>query len=203
MEPVIKKTIVFVDGQSLFHATKEAFGYPYPNFDIKLLSDKICAAQHWSMRETRFYTGIPDLRDNVFWHTFWSNKLTSMGQIGINIYTRPLRYRNETIALPNGQIYTTLVGQEKGIDIRIALDVIRLAHEKQYDVCLILSQDQDLSEVADEVKRISIEQKRWIKIASAFPDSPTCSNRRGINGSDWIRIDKATYDSCIDPKDYR
>ena len=26
---------------------------------------------------------------------------------------------------------------------------------------------------------------------------------RGINGTDWIRIDRATYDACIDPNDYR
>ena len=46
-------------------------------------------------------------------------------------------------------------------------------------------------------------QDRWIKIASAFPVSPTCSNRRGINLTDWCPIDKASYDACIDPRDYR
>jgi hypothetical protein len=96
-----------------------------------------------------------------------------------------------------------LVGQEKGIDVRIALDVVRLARENCYDVALIFSQDQDLSEVADEVRAISIQQARWIKIACAFPVSPTAENRRGINGTDWIRIDRVTYDGCLDPNDYR
>jgi uncharacterized LabA/DUF88 family protein len=41
-----------------------------------------------------------------------------------------------------------LTGEEKGIDVRIALDVIAEAHRRAYDVALILSQDQDLSEVA-------------------------------------------------------
>ncbi len=68
---------------------------------------------------------------------------------------------------------------------------------------MIFSQDQDLTEVADEVRAISRDQNRWIKIASAFPVSPTFQNQRGINGTDWIHIDRATYDSCLDPNDYR
>ncbi|MBI2982021.1 MAG: NYN domain-containing protein [Deltaproteobacteria bacterium] len=90
-----------------------------------------------------------------------------------------------------------------GIDVRIALDVVRLAREGCYDVALLFSQDQDLSEVADEVRKISSTQKRWIKVVSAFPTSPTALNRRGINNTEWIRIDRATYDACLDPNDYR
>jgi hypothetical protein len=71
------------------------------------------------------------------------------------------------------------------------------------NVAVIFSQDQDLKEVADEIVRISKEQNRWIKIASAFPISPTYDNKRGINETDWIKIDKKTYDACIDPNNYR
>ena len=87
--------------------------------------------------------------------------------------------------------------------MRIALDVIRLAHRRDYDVALVMSQDQDLSEVADEIRRIAREQQRWIKIASAFPHSPASRNPRGINKTDWIRIDRALYDRCLDPRDCR
>jgi hypothetical protein len=95
------------------------------------------------------------------------------------------------------------VGQEKGVDIRLALDVVRLAHQRSYDVALVFSQDQDLSEVADEIRVIAKEQQRWIKIASAYPASPTSRNPRGINGTDWTRIDRPTYEACIDSRDYR
>jgi len=71
------------------------------------------------------------------------------------------------------------------------------------DVALIFSQDQDLSEVPDEVREISMQENRWIKVACAFPTSPTCANKRGINGTEWIRIDRATYDACLDTRDYR
>ena len=87
--------------------------------------------------------------------------------------------------------------------MRIALDVIALAHRREYDVALVMSQDQDLSEVAEEIRTIAREQRRWLKIASAFPQSPTSRNRRGINKTDWIRIDRAFYDQCLDRRDYR
>ena len=202
-EPAIKRTAVFIDGQNLYRSVKETFGYSYPNYDVKLLSEKICSAQGWSVNEFRFYTGVPDLQDDTFWHNFWNKKLVNMGQRGVKIFSRSLRYRNQTVRLPDGKSYTFLVGQEKGIDVRIAIDIIMLAHEKIYDVCLVFSQDQDLSEVADEVRRIAIEQGRWIKMASAFPVSPTSDKNRGINKTDWIRIDRKIYDSCIDPNDYR
>ena len=70
-------------------------------------------------------------------------------------------------------------------------------------MALVFSQDQDLSEVADEVRVIAKEQGRWIKMASAFPVSPTARNRRGINKTDWVSIDRAIYDACLDHRDYR
>jgi uncharacterized LabA/DUF88 family protein len=202
-EPTTKRAIVFFDGQNLFHGVREAFGYAYPNYDALALAKEICKSQGWTLVETRFYTGIPDLADNAAWHHFWSAKLAVMGRQRIKVFSRPRRYRNKEVKLPGGGTHTFLTGEEKGIDIRIALDVISLANHKAYDVGLIFSQDQDLSEVADEIRVIAEEQHRWIKIASAFPDSPTSRNRRGINKTDWVRISRATYDACLDSRDYR
>lgn len=204
IEPAIKRTFVFVGGQDLYRAAKEAFGYNYPNYDIKLLSEKICSAKGWTLNSIYFYTGMPDPQDDNFWHNFWSKKLSYMGRLGITIFSRPLRYHNKDFKCPFcSKTYTSLVGHEKGVDVRIALDVIRFAQEKMYDIALIFSQDQDLTEVAEEIRRISNEQQRWIKIVSAFPISPTSINKRGINKTDWIEIDRGLYDSCIDPNDYR
>ena len=126
-----------------------------------------------------------------------------MGTRGIRTFSRPLRYRNQTLVLADGTTMVTLVGQEKGVDVRIALDIVRFALEKKYDVALIFSQDQDLSEAVQDVKKIAQLQNRWLKVACAFPVSPTIPKTRGINGTEWIRIDRALYDACLDPNDYR
>ena len=203
-EPNLKNAIIFIDGQNLYRSAKDAFGYNYPNYNIKLLSEWVCSSHGWNLKEMYFYTGVPDPQDDPQWHNFWNKKLSYMGRIGIKLFSRSLRYHNQSSTCPAcKKIYTSLVGHEKGVDVRIALDIIRLAHEKAYDVAIIFRQDQDLTEVADEVRRISIEQNRWIKMASAFPASPTLKNYKGINKTEWIKIDKKTYDSCIDPNDYR
>jgi len=202
-EPRVKNTIAFLDGQNLFYAAKEAFGHQYPSYDALKLATAICQGQGWFLKHTCFYTGVPDASDNPFWSTFWTGKLAVMGRQGVQVFSRPLRYRNRSVRLPDGSTYTFLAAEEKGIDVRIALDVIRLCRSRAYDVALVFSQDQDLVEVAEEVRLIAREQQRWVKVASAFPASPTSRNRRGINKTDWVRIDRTVYDSCLDHRDYR
>lgn len=201
-EPSIKRTVAFFDGQNLFWAAKEAFGHTYPNYDPLALAKRVCVSKGWVLAQTRFYTGVPDARDNRYWNNFWNKKLAIMGTRGIHTFSRSLRYRNQKIKCPTGQI-SVMVGQEKGVDVRLALDVVRAALRREFDVALIFSQDQDLSEVAEELREIASAQGRWIKIACAFPLSPVSRNQRGINKTDWIPLDRETYDGCLDPTDYR
>ncbi len=126
-----------------------------------------------------------------------------MGRQGVHVFARPLSYRSKTVRLPDGSTHTFQAAEEKGVDVRMALDIVRMAHRREYDVALILSQDQDLSEVAEEIRSIAREQGRWIKIASAFPVNPAALSRRGIDKTDWIRIDRTTYDACLDRRNYR
>ena len=202
-EPLVKRVFAFFDGQNLFYAAKAAYGYSYPNYDPKLLAESICAAKGWTVDGLYFYTGVPSATDKPDWNYFWTAKMAVMGTRGIQTFSRSLRYRNQTVALRDGTLAVILVGQEKGVDVRIALDIVRFALDGKYDIALIFSQDQDLSEAVQDVKKISILQNRWIKLACAFPISPTVPKTRGINGTDWIQIDRAMYDACIDPNDYR
>lgn len=107
------------------------------------------------------------------------------------------------VDVPGGPPATVVTAEEKGIDVRIAIDVIRFALRDAYDVAIVFSQDQDLSELCEEIRMISKEQNRWIKIASAFPDSAAAKNHRGIPRSDWVRITRDIYDGCLDFDDHR
>lgn len=202
-EPIHKRAVTFFDGQNLYHSAKRAFGHVYPNYDPVKLSKHICDEAGWRLYQVRFYTGVPDEADKPDWNHFWVAKGAQMGRDGVKLFTRRLMYRNKTVYLPDGTKHSFLAGDEKGIDARIAIDVIRGAHQQQFDVGIIFSQDQDLSEAADEVKAISIEQDRWIKLCCAFPISPAVPKARGINNTEWIGIERADYDACLDPRDYR
>ena len=88
-EPALKRAVVFVDGQNLFHHAKNAFGYHFPNYDVHKLANAVVSAESWNLTAIYFYTGVPDIADNPKWNRFWTNKLAAMGRQGIKVFTRP------------------------------------------------------------------------------------------------------------------
>ena len=196
------RAIAYVDGQNLFHEAQRAFGYDYPNFDVLRLAQWVCRNQGWALQEARFYTGIPGPGDDPFWNTFWQRKLRAMSQKGIKTFSRALRYRTETLILPDGTSHTLRYPQEKGIDVRIAIDALRGAFTRACDVAIFFSLDQDLSEVALDIRATGQEQGRHLRVASAFPWAGVAAPFP-IGHTTGIPIDRVTYDACIDPRDYR
>ena len=203
VEPDVKRAVAFFDGQNLYRHAKEAFGHHHPNYHPVKLFDAVCIENGWENRGVRFYTGTPDLAHGEMWHGYWVNRLLAMRRGGVLVTSRPIRYRNHEIELADGTVHTVETPQEKGIDLRIGLDVARLARANQYDVAVVFSQDQDLAEAVNEVVEIARETDRWIKVVSAFPSGPNASTKRGIDGADWFRMDQNFYDACLDPRDYR
>ena len=196
------RVISFFDGQNLYRSVKAAFGYTYPNYDPTKLSKFICDKQNWQLTSVRFYTGIPTQKDDPFWNKFWTNKLANLGRQKVVVYKRYLAKREKEIETSSGTISVPYL-VEKGIDVRLSIDVIRMALKGMYDIALVFSQDQDLSEVAEEIYNIAKEKSIYIKMASAYPYNKTFSYSRGINKTEWLPLSKSEYDSCIDPVDYR
>ena len=77
--------------------------------------------------------------------------------------------------LPDGSVHELGVEREKGIDLRLGLDVVRMARNAE----------------------------RWLKMVSAFPHGPNATSSRGIDRTDWFRMDQAFYEAFLDPRDYR
>ena len=182
-EPAVKRAVAFVDGQNLFHAARQVFGATYPDYDPLALADAVCRSRSWSLTGTRFYTGIQAREVDPYWHGFWTNKLAMMGRRGVDVCSRELRYNDEKVQLADGTLGRARVWREKGIDVRIALDIARLALLDVFDIAVIFSQDQDLAEAAADVRDISASSRRWIRVACAFPWSPGAQKRRGINNT--------------------
>ena len=147
-EPDTKRAVSFFDGQNLYRHAKDAVGHYHPNYDPHRLADAVCAEHGWINRGVRFYTGVPSARSAPMWHGYWTRRLTAMRRAGIAVTSRPLRYRVESIRLPDGSVHELPVQREKGIDLRLGLDVVRMARNGQMDVAVLFSQDQELAEVA-------------------------------------------------------
>lgn len=191
------RTIVLVDGQNLFHLAKRAWApavvspsspYAWPSYDVEGLAGALASRVPGRiLSEIRFYTGVPDRPSQKFWHSFWTNKLWHLRNRGVHAYA--------------GRVSSW--GQEKGVDVSLALDLVQATHEQRYDVAIIVSQDWDFGPAIRLAKTIAQAQGRNLVFESAFPVGPGSSSNRGVPGTKWVPIDKATYDACRDPRDYR
>ncbi len=188
------RTLVLIDGQNLYHLAKNAWSsasdplYSWPSYDVEKLALALVAMNpERILTEIRFYTGVQKRDIGPFWHGFWSNKLRYLKSQGIQVY--------------RGRINNA--GKEKGVDVRLALDLIRATYQQQYDVAIVVSQDNDFAPAVELAKDIAKQQRRWITLESAFPVGSGSSSRAGIPGTTAIHIDKLTYDACHDPLDYR
>ncbi len=202
-EPTAKRAIGFFDGQNLYHHAMAAFGHYHPNYDPKKLFEAVCRASGWENYGVRFYTGTPIQSKDPLWHGYWANRLLALRRAGVHVTQRALRYESTKMRHADGTESEAEVPHEKGIDVRLALDAVRLARSDQLDVAVIFSQDQDLAEVGREIREISRSAQRWIKVVSAFPVGPRATAKRGIEGTDWFAMDRAFYDACLDLRDYR
>jgi uncharacterized LabA/DUF88 family protein len=210
-EPATKSVMVFFDGQNLYQHAKDAFGHHHSNYDPVKLHKAVCKAKGWRPTLVRFYTGIPNAIESPMWTAYWANRVLALKRAGVHVTTRPLRYRRAAVIDHNGdpvleddgQPVVSVTPQEKGIDVRLALDLVSCARKRQFDIALIFSQDQDLQEVVQEIAEIAKEQDRWIRVVCAFPGGPNASAGRGIDKTEWFKMDQEFYNECLDPWDYR
>ena len=131
------RALVLIDGQNLFHLARIAWAptpadptspYAWPSYDIEKLADALVARKPGrTVVEIRFYTGVPDRSSQPFWHGFWTNKLRYLRNRGAYVYA--------------GRVNSG--GQEKGVDVSLALDLVQATHERRYDVAILVSQDWD------------------------------------------------------------
>lgn len=197
--------MAFFDVQNLFRHAKDAFqefgqsGYHHPNFDPIKLHRKVAEHLGCTPTLTRFYTGVPPPSQSEMWSGYWANRVRSLKRAGVLVETRKLRYHTEM--MPDGSLRS--IPQEKGIDIRISLDLVACTRRNEFDVAIIFSQDQDLSEAVAEAYETAKSHNRTIKFVSAFPQSKLASSSRGIDRTTWYQFDKAFYDACVDHYDYR
>jgi uncharacterized LabA/DUF88 family protein len=191
------RTIVFFDGQNLYRGAKDAWRpqpaigfsrYSWPSYDVEKLAEILTyRIPGRTLAQICFYTGVPKLEENEHWHYFWSNKLRYLKNRGVETY--------------KGRI--NLAGQEKGVDVRLAIDLVRLTYEEKYEVAIIVSQDWDFGEAIRLAKKIAKNQGRELVFESSFPLGTGSKSDRGIPGTNWFPIEQTTYDACYDPREYR
>ncbi len=197
------RAVSFIDGQNLYRHAKTAFGHHHPNYDPIKLAEAVCASLGFRQHMVRFYTGFPRRDLDPFWHDYWANRFRVLSRSGVRVIKRRLSYHMESIELPDGNTAKATVVREKGIDVRLSLDLFKMAVDGAYDAAIVFSQDQDLAEAVADIMEHSDRLQLGIRVYSAFPAGPSASSKWKIRGTIPFPMDRSFYDSCIDSSDYR
>ncbi|MCK9632173.1 MAG: NYN domain-containing protein [Methanoregula sp.] len=133
----MKRVCVFIDGSNFYHGIKHHIGKT--NIDFNKLSLTLCNSERELVR-TYYYNAPVNQEDNEA------------------IYKSQQRFFNELKKLPDLQLRLGRLEhksggvKEKGVDIYLAVDMLRYAYNNIYDVAILISSDGDFSEAVNALK---------------------------------------------------
>ncbi len=187
------RIVVFFDGQNVLRTAGEVFGFDRNklwNYDPRKLVEATVASMETQLRalnaphpriaieEIRFYTGVPTYERDRYVRSYWDRVFNRFRNDGIVVVTRDLRY------------YKQGPPREKGIDLRIGLDIGRIAATRRCDGILLFSQDTDLAEAIQEARDLQARYTGQGRIYyfCAFPRNADPATHHGISRMHWIPL---------------
>lgn len=146
-----ERVIVFIDEKNVYKCARSAFFEGNPHFTrgnfhpvqlAKLIVNRlpIGVAERRVLEEVRIYTGTPS--SSIEPKSYGANmkQRSSWTKAGAVVISRPLRY-----------LKPVPPGDQKGVDVALAVDFVTLALENRYDVGIIFSVDTDLKPALEYV----------------------------------------------------
>jgi len=196
---VKKRVVVFVDYQNAYRSARDAFhdhtfdphwlGQIHPTA-LGLLLITLSGDPERSLTQIRMYRGLPSNQRDPKGYAAARRQIAAWETMPtVDVTTRSLRYpRNYPREKP----------EEKGIDVRIALDFYAMAVRNEYDIGVLMSSDTDLLPALEEVVRMpggpSAEVAAWAPL----------EQRLRVRGAripcTWI--DEKHYATIQDNRDY-
>jgi len=200
---VTAQVVVFVDYQNAYSRAREFFHSPLSpsssgQIDPLKLAQLLVKRSPFDreLRQVRVYRGRPDAsRDpigyaaNVKQCAAWERSSPK-----VVVTTRTLRYPRN---------WPTEPAQEKGIDIALALDVVTMAINDDYEVAIVMSTDTDVKPALEAV--IALGAKPYPRCEVAAWSSPAShSSRLSVPGAKlWCHwLDADDYRAVADSTNY-
>lgn len=199
------RVVAFFDGQNVLRTSNEVFGFdlyrPWDYDPRKLVGATVGAMEahlravhapspRVTMQQIRFYTGVPTFEKDIYARSYWERLFNLFRDNGIVVTSRDLRY------------YRQGPPREKGIDLRIGLDIVRLATGGLCDAILLFSQDTDLFEAIAEAKALRARHAGALDpmyYFCAFPRNADPETHHGVGGTKWIPLDETDFEPARYP----
>jgi uncharacterized LabA/DUF88 family protein len=199
------RLMLFVDYQNVYRGARDCF-HPEPSVHhvagqvVPVLVGEHIVATDSPDRElvgVRVYRGLPEATRDSHGNAACTRQIEAWStDPRVTVITRPLRY-------PRGWPDRCRPGekpQEKGVDVALAVDFVRMALEDQYDVGVLMSTDTDLKPALETV--VNFTEKR-VEVA-AWGGGRRYDQRLTINGvrlwCHWLR--REVYQKVCDLTNY-
>lgn len=198
---------VFVDYQNTYHRARELFGSPgdpptVGHVHPDLLGDLLLAlgdsgGSRRVLVGIGLYRGRPGIQSHQKLRLSFDRQTARwQGLPGVSVHTRPMRY--QATARSGGRAVAWR-GEEKGVDVLMALHIALGARDDLYDTAVVVSADTDLLPAIEEAVRVgkTVETASWWT-----PESPReplrIPDRRLWNH----RLDRQHFEQVSDDTDY-
>lgn len=205
---------VFIDGQNVTIGSRYAFGHG--NMHPLLLARALArdSAGESELVEVRYATGIPSPDISPGRHAAERRRHELMLATDVVVLEKPLRYRWEwTIrdkSLPDphknrnevrkARVKSRNRGQEKGVDVWLALDALVMCTRQDLDRVIIATADSDLDMVPDYLRMIPINEDTEVVQARVVNDHQTLRQNPAYDHT--VAIDRHLFDYARDDFDY-
>jgi len=156
--------IMFIDGNNWYHNANQIIDVK--EIDFLKLADLISKKFDLKIKEVRYYNSIPDISENKLKYHKHMNFLKDLESKDIKVFKRKLQRNSNKEVLKNKEkildrldlcntckpivfqnCYNCIGNtskREKGIDVKIAVDMIRKCLiEKECNICILISGDAD------------------------------------------------------------
>jgi uncharacterized LabA/DUF88 family protein len=142
-----KKAFVFIDGGNFYFKLKELTSklegkYSLTDFHFRKFSEWLVKPNE--LLETRYYLGaVKRERNNLKSEQLYAAQQKLIGKL-----------QQQDISITLGQVirHPDKTHHEKGVDVRLAVEMIRFARENKYDIAYLVSSDTDLVAAVEEVQ---------------------------------------------------
>lgn len=148
----MKKAFIFIDGSNFYFKLKEMSQktgrrYSLLNFRFRDFCEWLIGENE--LVEIRYYLGaVKRENNNEKSETMYANQQKLIGKL-----------QQQKINITMGQLirHPDKTYHEKGVDVRLAVEMIRFARENKYDMAYLISSDTDLVPAVEEVRAFGKE----------------------------------------------
>lgn len=180
----MERVCIHVDGSNFYHLVLKKLNLQEPDFNFDNFAIFLAAGRDIVPLGKRFYTGTIREKEGDPYSKSAMSRQTKLFNLlkksNWQIKTSKLRTRMEEVKIDNRTLeYKTLKRagidkihiertREKGIDVKIATDLISGAIDNQYDTAILVSSDSDLIPAIDWLRHRT--KKRVEYIGFSIPD---------------------------------